>query len=132
MTGACLTYAGLQGAAGRVAGALAGAGVGPESVVAVVMGRGIALVAVLLGVWRAGAAYLPVDPGYPAGRVGFMLADAGPAAVVADAAGAALVAGMVRGAPVLVVDEGVLAAGGLGGLVVRMVLSRWGGAGWRM
>ena len=45
-------------------------------------GRSAGLVAVLLGVLKAGAAYLPVDPSYPAERVGFMLADAAPAVVL--------------------------------------------------
>ena len=107
----CLTYSGLQAASGQVAGVLAGAGAGPEPVVAVVMDRGIALVAVLLGVLEAGAAYLPVDPGYPAERVGFMLADAGVAAVVADAAGAAVLPGPEElPVPVLAADAAVLSA----------------------
>ena len=84
-------------------------GAGPESVVAVLMGRSAALVVALLAVLKAGAAYLPVDPAYPAGRIGFMLADAAPVLVVADAASAALVpAG--AGVAVLAVDDPVVAA----------------------
>ena len=82
-----VTFGELVARAGRVAGVLRGAGAGPESVVGVLMDRSAGLVAVLLGVWLAGAAYLPVDPGYPAGRAGFMLADAGARVVVADRAG---------------------------------------------
>ncbi len=84
-----LSYAGLDAASSRVARLLAGRGAGPESVVAVVMGRSAAMVAALLGVVKAGAAYLPVDPAYPADRVGFMLADAGPVCVLADEQAAA-------------------------------------------
>ncbi len=103
-----VTYGGLDAASGRVARLLAGRGAGPESVVAVVMGRSAALVAALVGVVKAGAAYLPVDPSYPAGRVGFMLADAGPVCVLADeeAAGGVLadpgVAAVLGGVPVIV------------------------------
>ena len=98
-----VTYAGLDAAAGRLAGVLAGYGAGPERVVAVVMGRSALLVTALLAVWKAGAAYLPVDPGYPAERIGFMLADAGPVVVVADAAGAGVLPGV--GVPVVRADE---------------------------
>src|SRR6266536_665629 len=70
------------------------------------MGRSIGLVTALLAGLKAGAAYLPVDPGYPAGRVGFMLADACPAVIVADAAGAAVLPGPeVLAAPVVVADD---------------------------
>ena len=109
----------LDARAGRLARELAARGAGPESVVAVVMERSELLVTALLAVWKAGAAYLPVDPGYPAERVAFMLADARPAVVVASAAGSRVLPGRV-GAPVLVVDDprvaAVLAAGGGAGV----------------
>jgi len=54
--------------------------------VAVLAGRSAELVTVLLGAVKAGAAYLPVDPSYPAERIGFMLADARPAVIVTDTA----------------------------------------------
>ena len=79
------------------------AGAGPESVVAVLMERSAGLVAALLAVLKAGAAYLLVDSDYPAGRIAFMLVDAGPAVIVAtEAAAGAVPAGV--GAPMLVVD----------------------------
>ena len=66
--------------------------------------RCVGLVVALLGVLRAGAAYLPMDPAYPAERVAFMLADAGPAAVVTDAGLLAGAAGGGRAAAVSVDD----------------------------
>ncbi len=80
---ATLTYAGLGRAASKLARLLAQHGAGPESVVAVVMERSAGLMTALLAVAKAGAAYLPVDPGYPAERISFMLADARPAVIVA-------------------------------------------------
>jgi amino acid adenylation domain-containing protein/non-ribosomal peptide synthase protein (TIGR01720 family) len=72
-----LTYGELAARAGRVAAVLRARGVGPESRVAVCMERSVDLVAALLGVMRAGGAYVPVDPAYPAERIAFLLGDAG-------------------------------------------------------
>ncbi|WP_324615453.1 AMP-binding protein, partial [Streptomyces sp. NRRL S-920] len=77
-----LSYGELEKAAGRLAGYLAGLGVGRGDRVAVVMERSADLLVALLGVWRAGAAYVPVDPEYPAERITYVLTDSAPAAVV--------------------------------------------------
>ena len=74
-----VTYRELAERAGRLAGLLAARGAGPETVEAVMMDRSAELMAALRAVLKAGAAYLPVDPGYPAERLGYMLADARPA-----------------------------------------------------
>ncbi|MEV6865903.1 amino acid adenylation domain-containing protein [Streptosporangium subroseum] len=70
-----LTYAELDEAADRVADRLRRSGVGPESLVAVYAEPCLELLPALLGVWKAGAGYVPVDPAYPAGRVAYMLTD---------------------------------------------------------
>ncbi|GAB3164189.1 hypothetical protein GCM10027258_85500 [Amycolatopsis stemonae] len=80
-----LTYAGLYARVHRMARLLARHGAGPESVVALVLPRSADLVVALLAVLGTGAAYLPIDPGYPAERVAFMLEDAAPAVVVTTA-----------------------------------------------
>ena len=61
-------------------------GVGPESLVALVMERSVEMVAAVLGVLKAGGAYLPVDPAYPTERVRFMLEDAGATVVLTTTA----------------------------------------------
>ncbi|GAA1311361.1 non-ribosomal peptide synthetase [Saccharothrix xinjiangensis] len=104
-----VTYADLDAAANRVARRLRALGVGPESVVGVLLDRGPDLVAALLGVWKAGAAYLPVDPGSPAARVVDVLADAGAGAVVTGAALADRVAGFPGHAVDLDRDAALLA-----------------------
>ncbi|MFI6763877.1 amino acid adenylation domain-containing protein, partial [Micromonospora sp. NPDC050417] len=77
-----VSYRELDARAGGLARWLVDRGVGPESVVAVVLPRSVDLVVALLGVWKAGGAYLPVDPEHPADRVELMLADAEPRVVV--------------------------------------------------
>ncbi|MEU7905178.1 amino acid adenylation domain-containing protein [Actinoplanes sp. NPDC049118] len=83
-----LTYGRLWERAGAVAAALHAAGVRRGDVVAVATRRTAELPVALLGVLRAGAAYLPVDPGYPAARIEFMLSDAEPACLLVDDASA--------------------------------------------
>ncbi|MFI7323058.1 amino acid adenylation domain-containing protein, partial [Streptomyces venezuelae] len=76
------TYAELARAADRLAHGLLARGVGRGDLVGVVMERSVDVVAVLLGVARAGAAFVPVDPAYPAERIAHVLTDAQPALVV--------------------------------------------------
>ncbi|MEE1781909.1 amino acid adenylation domain-containing protein, partial [Streptomyces sp. SP17BM10] len=77
-----LTFAELDARANRLARLLAGRGIGPERFVAVALPRTADLVVALLAVMKAGAAYVPVDPALPAGRIAQLLQDAGTAAVI--------------------------------------------------
>jgi non-ribosomal peptide synthetase component F len=67
----------LEQRANQVAHYLQGQGIGAESVVGILLERSLELVVCLLGVLKAGAAYLPLDAGYPEARLSYMLADAG-------------------------------------------------------
>ncbi|MEV4140937.1 amino acid adenylation domain-containing protein, partial [Dactylosporangium sp. NPDC049742] len=100
--GVTISFGELDARSDRVAALLAGLGVGPERLVGVCMERGIDLMVALLGVAKAGGAYLPIDPEYPVERVRFMVADAAPTVVLASSA----TAGLFDGAVVL--DETVL------------------------
>ncbi|MEU9497960.1 amino acid adenylation domain-containing protein [Streptomyces sp. NPDC048196] len=79
-----LTYAELNAWANRLAHALVERGAGPERVVAVALPRSVELAVALLAVLKSGAAYLPVDPHYPAQRIRALLDDAGPVCVLDD------------------------------------------------
>lgn len=68
-----LTYGELWDRSAKIAKALADAGAGPRSLVGVMLDRSADLIAVLLGVWRAGAAYVPLDPAYPPDRLDYMI-----------------------------------------------------------
>ncbi|WP_007509238.1 non-ribosomal peptide synthetase [Pseudofrankia saprophytica] len=79
---ATLTYAELTGRAYRLAHRLIRQGIGTEDIVALRYPRGLDMVVATLGVVASGAAYLPVDPEYPADRIEYMLADARPRLVL--------------------------------------------------
>ncbi|MFJ3928582.1 amino acid adenylation domain-containing protein, partial [Streptomyces sp. NPDC090022] len=96
-----LSYAGLDARANRLARLLADRGVGPESVVALALERGVDMIVALLAVLKAGGAYLPVDPGHPAERIAAVLADAAPVAVVTSQA---LADALPSDAPAVVLD----------------------------
>ena len=126
--GGCVSFAELDRRVSGLARVLVGRGAGPEAVVALVLPRSVGMVVAELAVALAGAAFLPVDPGYPAERIAFMLADARPVLTLAgrDVAGGL---GGLAGSAVLVVDDpAVVAAGGRGPVMARRVAGRWRGA----
>ncbi|MCJ1678507.1 amino acid adenylation domain-containing protein, partial [Streptomyces sp. APSN-46.1] len=101
-----VTYRELDRAATRMAGYLRGLGAGPETLIGVGLERGTDLVVALLGVWKAGAAYVPLDPGQPAARLAGLALDSGAALVLAEGA----VADATRDAGVRTLRPGQLAA----------------------
>ena len=98
-----LSYAALAERARAIAAGLAARGVRRGDVVAICQDRACDLLASLIAVWRCGAAYLPLDPGYPSERIRYVLADAGAALALADAAGRAAL-GDAPGLPVAAVE----------------------------
>ncbi|MEU7876222.1 non-ribosomal peptide synthase/polyketide synthase, partial [Dactylosporangium sp. NPDC049140] len=103
-----MTYAELDAAANRFARHLRGLGVGPEVVVGIALERSLDMVVALLGIWKAGGAYLPLDPDYPPDRLAYMVADSGAAVVIGSAARAPAFADRVG--TVSVIDDPVVRA----------------------
>jgi amino acid adenylation domain-containing protein len=99
--GGALTYRELDRQAGRIARRLRRLGVGPESRVALYLERSPEMVAAVLGVLKAGGAYLPIDLSYPRERLELLLEDAAPVAVVGTTRSLASLPGK---APQLAVD----------------------------
>jgi len=81
-----LTYRALNRHANRLAHYIRNLGLGPDDLVAICMDRSLDMVIGLLGILKAGAAYVPLDPGYPKRRLQFMLEDTAATVVVTDSA----------------------------------------------
>ncbi|WP_269507211.1 non-ribosomal peptide synthetase [Burkholderia sp. IMCC1007] len=79
------TYRELDLSTSRVAAALRRRGVRPDTPVALCVERSFDMVTALVGVLKAGAAYLPIDPDYPAERIAYLLQDARPAVAITQA-----------------------------------------------
>src|SRR5580704_18344518 len=77
-----LTYRELNSNADQIADGLRAAGVADGCLVGLLLDRSPEMVAALLGIWKAGGAYLPLDPAAPIERIAFMLEDAAPALVL--------------------------------------------------
>jgi natural product biosynthesis luciferase-like monooxygenase protein len=79
-----LSYGELDARAGALAGALAAGGAGPGTIVGLCLERSADLVIAMLAILKTGAAYLPLDPAYPASRLAHMVQDAGAPLIVAS------------------------------------------------
>ncbi|HEY1917769.1 MAG TPA: amino acid adenylation domain-containing protein [Streptosporangiaceae bacterium] len=144
-----VTYAELNAQANRVARRLRTllygperrptADIGPETLVGVCLPAGVARLAALLGIWKAGGGYVPLDPRLPPDRLAFLMADAAMAAVVTDTAGAACLAAGDSGppmvnleagqAPIAALDDTDLADGGAAPASVAYVIYTSGSTG---
>ncbi|GAB2507077.1 hypothetical protein GCM10026982_37090 [Nocardiopsis aegyptia] len=100
-----LTYANLDARTDRIAAALQRRGVGPESVVAVAVPRGVELVCALVGVLKAGGAYLALDPDHPDERLAYMVGDAAPGCAVTTPDLAERLTGPLDGVPRLLLGD---------------------------
>jgi amino acid adenylation domain-containing protein len=98
------SYGELNSRANQIARRLRALGAGPEVLVGVCMPAGLRRLAALLAVWKAGGGYVPLDPGLPAERLGFMMTDTSMPIVLTDEAGAAGLPGH-DSATVLNVDQ---------------------------
>jgi len=101
-----LTYEAVNRRANQLAHHLGGLGVGPETLVAVMLERSPEMVIALLAVLKAGGAYVPVDPQYPRERVRYMLEDCGARVLLTQSSLAADLASMnVVGCAVVKIDS---------------------------
>jgi amino acid adenylation domain-containing protein/non-ribosomal peptide synthase protein (TIGR01720 family) len=100
-----LTYAQLDARAGDVAAFLAGSGGARGAPVGVAMERGAPQIAAMLGVMKAGCAYLPLDPAHPAERLAWMLRDSGCSLVLTDSGARERVAALSADARLVDLDE---------------------------
>ncbi|MBU9196279.1 amino acid adenylation domain-containing protein [Burkholderia gladioli] len=104
-----LSYGELNARANRLARYLVKLGVGPDIPVAVCVERSVAMVVALLAVFKAGGAYLSIDPAYSSARLAHILDDAAPPVMLADAVGREVL-GEARLAKHVMVDLSVSSA----------------------
>lgn len=100
-----LTYQELNGRANQLAHFLHEQGIASESLVGVYMERSVDLVIALLGILKAGAAFLPLEPSYPEARIAWLLADAEPAFILTQARLASALQALPLSAGVLALDS---------------------------
>ncbi len=100
-----MTYGELDRTARLLAGRLGRAGVEPGQPVAVLCGDGVDTIAAMLGIFRRGAVYVPLDPEAPPARLASLLDDCGAVAVISDIAGPHLAGLPPSGRPVLGLTE---------------------------
>jgi amino acid adenylation domain-containing protein len=98
-----LTYAELETRSNRLAHHLIGLGVQPGELVGLCAGRSIELVVAILGILKAGAAYAPLDPGYPPERLGLMIQDTRARVILASADAARILP--AEGSTILLLEE---------------------------
>ncbi|MDM0117787.1 amino acid adenylation domain-containing protein [Variovorax sp. J22R133] len=104
-----ISYAELNAQANRIAHRLLAFGVRPDDLVGLCVERGVEMLAGLLGILKAGAAYVPLDPGYPAERLAHILRDSAPAVLLTQSQLVTRVP--PTDAPVIVLDDNALLAG---------------------
>lgn len=96
-----LDFAQLDARSNRVAHLLRALGVGPGRFVAILDFRGLDFVVAMVAIWKAGGAYIPVDPSYPEDRVRYMLADSEATVAIAGQAAIGRLGGVLDATPSL-------------------------------
>ncbi|MGH3670078.1 MAG: amino acid adenylation domain-containing protein, partial [Pseudonocardiaceae bacterium] len=102
-----VSFAELNAQANRLARLLVARGAGPEQLIGLALPRSVDIVVAQLAVVKTGAAFVPLDPAYPAKRINLMMADAAPAVVLTRGDLVGCVAG-AGGIPLLVLDDPAL------------------------
>ncbi|MGC4060737.1 MAG: amino acid adenylation domain-containing protein [Aquabacterium sp.] len=102
-----LSYGQLDQRANQLAHTLRHMGVGRDDIVGIVAERGVDMIVAMLGILKAGAAYLPLDPAYPAARLNHMIQDARPKAILTQQALTSLLATLdaAQHTPTLMLDD---------------------------
>ncbi|MFL5802017.1 MAG: amino acid adenylation domain-containing protein, partial [Roseiflexaceae bacterium] len=103
-----VSYGELNARANQLAHALRELGVGPDRRVAVCMERGVDVVIALLATLKAGGAYMPLDPAYPAERLAYLLEDSGPVVLLTHGPAREALRGITTIVPMLDLDRAQL------------------------